>query len=63
MSALRTLARGVSHVNMTKDGLKHVNRHDYTGPMYQRMIIESYFARNWRDYITTDHRTKRRITR
>lgn len=63
MSALRSLARSVAHVNMAKGGLKHVNRHDYTGPMYQRIIMDSYFARNWRDYITTDHRTKRRIMR
>ena len=64
MSILRTLARGVAHKNMEKDSIKHVNQHDYAGPMYMRSRIDSFFAKNWRDYVTTDgNRTKRRATR
>lgn len=64
MSSLRVLARSVAHGNMEKEDIKGVNKHDYTGPTYMRIRVDSFFAKNWRDYVTTDkNRTKRRATR
>lgn len=62
----RWLDRRVAHTNMRRAGLKRVNKHDYsvytsmTGMTVQQRL-DSYFARNWRDYIdipTVDLRRK-----
>ncbi len=62
----RWLDRKVAHTNMKRAGLRRVNKHDYstytsiTG-MTVSQRLDSYFARNWRDYVnipTVDLRRK-----
>ena len=58
----RKLDRAVAHRNMERVGIKHVNRHDYYGPLWERTVISSYFAKHWRENVnvpTIDLRRKR----
>ena len=57
----RKLDRLVAHKNMERAGLKRVNKHDYTGPLFMRVRIDSYFSGHWRDTVvvpTIDLRRK-----
>ena len=57
----RKLHRLVAHKNMERAGLRRVNKHDYVGPLFQRAIVNSYFANHWRDTVdvpTIDLRRK-----
>ena len=45
----RKLDRAVAHARMKKAELSHVNKHDYSGPMYMRTRMDSYFATHWRE--------------
>lgn len=59
----RELDRLVAHKNMERAGIKHVNRHDYYGPLWERTIVSSYFAKHWRDTVnipTIDLRRKKK---
>ena len=47
----RKIDRAVAHRNMKNDGMKHVNKHDHYGPQYERTVIDSVFAKRWRDYV------------
>ena len=47
----RKIDRAVAHRNMKNAGMKHVNKHDYYGPQYERAVIDSVFAKKWRDYV------------
>lgn len=57
----RKLDRLVAHKNMERAGLRRVNKHDYSGPLFMRARIDSYFSRHWRDTVdvpTIDLRRK-----
>lgn len=57
----RKLDRLVAHKNMERAGLKRVNKHDYSGPLFERQRIDSYFSQHWRDTVnvpTIDLRRK-----
>jgi hypothetical protein len=57
----RKLDRLIAHKNMERAKLKHVNRHDYYGQSWERVRVDSYFARHWRDTVnvpTIDLREK-----
>lgn len=57
----RKLDRLVAHKNMERAGLKRVNKHDYSGPLFGRQRIDSYFSQHWRDTVnvpTIDLRRK-----
>lgn len=57
----RKLDRLVAHKNMERAKLKRVNKHDYTGPLYMRTRMDSYFSQHWRDTVnvpTIDLRRK-----
>lgn len=57
----RWLDRLVAHNNMKRIGIRHVNKHDYSGPAWNRVRLDSYFSRHWRDTIdvpTIDLRRK-----
>ena len=59
----RWLDRLVAHKNMKRAGLRKVNKHDYSGPAYDRVRLDSYFSRHWRDTIdvpTIDVRRKKK---
>ena len=58
----RKLDRLVSHINMKRAKLRHVNRHDYTGPLYERQRLDSYFAKHWRDTVNVPTIDLRRRT-
>lgn len=45
----RKLDRAVAHARMKKADLKHVNKHDYYGPMWERTRVGSYFSTHWRE--------------
>ena len=45
----RKLDRLVAHARMKKADLRHVNKHDYSGPMYMRNRLDSYFSTHWRE--------------
>lgn len=45
----RTLDRLVAHTNMKRAGIRHVNKHDYSGPAFSKTRIGSYFSEHWRD--------------
>lgn len=47
----RKLDRSVAHRNMKRAGLRRVNKHDYTGPLFMRTRIDSYFSTHWRDTV------------
>lgn len=58
----RRLDRAVAHKNMERAGLRRVNKHDYSGPLWMRQRLDSYFAKNWRDTVnvpTIDLRRKK----
>ena len=57
----RKLDRSVAHKNMERAGIKHVNKHDYVGPAFEKTIVDSYFAKHWRETVnvpTIDLRKK-----
>ena len=57
----RELDRTVAHRNMERAGLRRVNKHSYSGPMFLRQRIGSYFSNHWRDTVnvpTIDLRRK-----
>ena len=59
----RELDRLVAHKNMERAGLRRVNKHDHSGPLWERTIVPSYFAKHWRDAVnvpTIDLRRKKR---
>lgn len=60
----RKLDRLVAHRNLKREGRRHVNKHDYYGPMWERTRIKSYFAEHWRDntkgVATVDLRRKKK---
>lgn len=59
----RWIDRLVAHTNMKRAGLRRVNKHDYSGPAYDRIRLDSYFARHWRDTVdvpTIDVRRKKK---
>ena len=46
---------------MERAGLRRVNKHDYSGPLFERIRIDSYFSQHWRDTVnvpTIDLRRK-----
>lgn len=47
----RKLDRLVAHKNMERARLKRVNKHDYSGPLFGRQRIDSYFSQHWRDTV------------
>lgn len=47
----RKLDRAVAHKTMKKAGMKHVNKHDHYGPLYQRVRTDSVFSQRWREYV------------
>lgn len=59
----RKLDRLVAHKNMERAGLKRVNKHDYSGPLFERIRIGSYFSDHWRDTVTVPTIDLRRKTR
>jgi len=48
---MRKLKRKVAYETMKRMGIRQINKHGYTGPAYERIIVPSYFAQNWRDVI------------
>lgn len=48
----RKLDRLVAHKNMERAKLRRVNKHDYSGPVYMRQRLDSYFSTHWRDTVT-----------
>lgn len=51
---MRKLMRSIAHYNMEKEGLTHINRHDYAGAPNGKRIIPSLFAQKWREYATKE---------
>ena len=47
----RWLDRFVAHTNMKRAGIKHVNKHDYSGPAFSKTRIGSYFSEHWKEFI------------
>ena len=58
----RKLDRLVAHKNMERAGLKRVNKHDYSGPLFERNRIDSYFSQHWRDTVNVPTIDLRRTT-
>ena len=59
----RELDRLVAHKNMQRAGLRRVNKHDYSGPLWLRQRLDSYFAKNWRDTVNVPTIDLRRKTK
>lgn len=51
---MRKLLRSIAHYNMEKEGLTHINHHDYAGAPNGRRVIPSLFAQKWREYVTKE---------
>lgn len=47
----RALDRLVAHNRMKQVGMRHVNKHDHYGNLWERTRTDSYFALNWRDWV------------
>lgn len=51
----RKIDRRVINNKMKRSGLRHINKHDHSGPTKHQITVESsYFAKHWRDYSSYD---------
>lgn len=46
---MRKLMRSVARKKMEEEGIKHINKHSYSGPANGREIELSYFAKEWKN--------------
>lgn len=55
---MRKLMRSVARKKMEDEGIKHINKHSYSGAANGREVESSYFATEWRNTLEKEDNKK-----